>query len=279
LQKKNRKVRKAIATAIISLYLIILYFPIYWLVTMSFKKRIDIMSWPPKWIFKPILENYQWLLSHSNLLAAIGRSFIVTISVVVIALVLGVPTAYVLSRYEFKWKKDIEFWIFSTRFMPAVAVIFPFYLIWIKLNLYDKLPSLVITYLCINLPLVIWIMTGFFRGIPMEYDESARVEGASLMRSFLQVMIPLVWPGLAASVILIFLYTWNDFFFSFILTSQKPTLPVVIASFITQGLEVKYGAMAAVGVIASLPSVIFVCLTRKGLISGMRNIVGIGGGK
>ena len=177
-----------------------------------------------------ILDNYQWLLSRSAMLSF--PSLVVTVLVVFFS-ALWCTSRVVLSRFEFRRKQDLEFWVFSTRFMPAVAVIIPFYYLWLNLKLLDSTFSLVVTYLSVNLPLVIWLMAGFFRGIPLEYDESARTEGATLMQSFWKVVLPLARPGMTAAAILVFLFTWNDFF-AFILTSRNPTLPVTMGSFIAQ---------------------------------------------
>ncbi len=275
---KNKK--KIIAGILLFIYLIFLYFPIYWLLTMSFKSRVDIMQLPPKWFtFKPILGSYQWLFSRTGLVPSMQRSAIVTVFVVFFSLLLGVPAAYVLSRFNFKRRKDVEFWIFSTRFMPAVVVIIPFYYLWLKLRLLDTIPALVVTNLALNLPLVIWLMTGFFRGIPLEYDEAARVEGASLITVFYKIILPLVKPGIVSAAILAMLFTWNDYFFAFVITAVNTTLTVALASFVTVGLDVKYEVMAAASVVAAVPSIIFVFFARKGIVAGFRGIAGIGGGK
>jgi len=272
---RRNVLKKILACLFIAFFLVILYFPIYWLVTMSFKQRVDIMSVPPKWAFQPTWSNYIWLLEHYNLQNAILNSIVVSLSATFISLLLGIPAAYVLARFQFSHKSDVEFWIATTRMLPPVVVIIPFYFIWMSLHLLDTRTSLTVTYLVINLPLIIWLMMGFFRSIPREMEEAAQVDGATKLGSFLRVAVPLSLPGVAASSILSFIFNWNEFFFAFVLTSTNRTLPVEIASFMAVGLEVKYGEMAAAGVIAlSIPSILFAILARRYIVSGFRGIAG-----
>lgn len=272
--ERRTLLKKVLAYIFIICTLIALYFPVYWLITMSFKVRIDIMSIPPRWLFTPTLANFSWLFSHYSLQNAVVTSIIVALSATCISLALGIPCAFALSRFAIPRKKDIEFWIATTRMLPPVAVIIPFYFIWMSLRLLDTRTSLVITYLVINLPLIIWIMMGFFRALPRELEEAARVDGASRWGSFLRVTLPLALPGIGASSILSFIFNWNEFFFAFVLTTTNRTLPVEVASFMAVGLEVKYGEMAAAGVLASIPSLIFAILARKLIVTGFRGIAG-----
>lgn len=274
--ERRTVLKKYLAYIFVALVLAGLYFPIYWLITMSFKTRIDIMTLPPRWLFKPTLANFSWLLHHYTLQSAVVNSVVVALSATFIALALGIPCAFALARFPFPRKQDIEFWIATTRMLPPVAVIIPFYFIWMSLRLLDTRTSLIITYLVINLPLIIWIMMGFFRALPREMEEAARVDGATRWNSFFKVTLPLALPGIGASSILSFIFNWNEFFFAFVLTTTNRTLPVEVASFMAVGLEVKYGEMAAAGVLASIPSLIFAILARRLIVTGFRGIAGFG---
>ncbi len=274
--ERRTVLKKYLAYIFIALVLVGLYFPIYWLITMSFKTRIDIMTIPPRWLFKPTMANFSWLLHHYTLQSAVINSVVVALSATFIALALGIPCAFALARFPFPRKQDIEFWIATTRMLPPVAVIIPFYFIWMSLRLLDTRTSLIVTYLVINLPLIIWIMMGFFRALPREMEEAARVDGATRWNSFFRVTLPLALPGIGASSILSFIFNWNEFFFAFVLTTTNRTLPVEVASFMAVGLEVKYGEMAAAGVLASIPSLIFAILARRLIVTGFRGIAGFG---
>lgn len=270
---RRKWAERAFANSVLVGVLLWLYFPLYWLATMSLKYRVDIISVPPKWTFKPTLDNYRWILESTSLLPAMGHSLIVATGTTLLAGLLGLPAAYGFARFQFRRKEELRFWILTTRMLPPVAVIIPFYLIWTVLGLYNTYTALVVTYLVVNLPLVIWLMEGFFREIPQEIEEAAMADGCSRVGAFLRVAIPLAVPGVAAALMLTFLFTWNEFFFAFILTSTKLTLPVAVASFMTSGLELKYGEMAAAGIIASLPAVVLVVFARNVIVRGLLGLV------
>ncbi len=253
--------------------IIVGYFPIYWLVSMSFKTRIDILTLPPPWIFTPTLSNYLWIFRTADLGAAVRTSVIVALTTTILGAAFGLPAAYGLARFQLRRKRDLEFWILSTRMLPPVAVIVPFYMIWSGLHLLDSYPALVVTYLVTNLPLIIWLMRGFFDDLPIEVEEAALVDGVSRWGAFLRIALPLSIPGLSVAAMLAFLFTWNEYFFAFVLTSSRRTLPVAVASFMTHGLELKYGEMAAAGVVASLPALVFVILARRFLVTGLARFV------
>lgn len=256
-------------------YLIILYFPIYWMVTMAFKRRVDITILPPKFTFKPILTNFEWLFVHQNILGPITRGFLVSVASVAIAVVLGTMAAYALARFRWWRQDDLEFWIVSTRMLPPVAVIIPYYYIFMRARILDTLTGLGITYLTVNLPLVIWLLIGFFRSIPREMDDAARVDGCSPLQAFWYIALPISKGAVGAAAILAFIFTWNEFFFAFILTAINFTLPVALSSFMTVGLEVKYGEMAAAGVLAAIPSLVLAILARKWIVTGFRGMAGL----
>lgn len=268
-------VKTGIARGFVILYLVLLYFPVYWMVTMAFKQRVDITSLPPRFLFRPVLSNFQWLFSHQDIVWPILRSLAVSLGSVGLAVAFGSVAAYALARFRWWRQKDIEFWIVSTRMLPPVAVIVPYYYIWMRVRMLDTVASLVITYLTINLPLVTWLLLGFFRSIPREMDDAARVDGCSPVMAFWHVALPIAKGAVGAAAVLSFIFTWNDFFFSFVLTTIRTTLPVTLSSFATVGLEVKYGEMAAAGLLAAIPSVVLAVLARRAVITGFRGIAGI----
>ncbi|NMB13189.1 MAG: carbohydrate ABC transporter permease [Firmicutes bacterium] len=258
---------------VLGILMVITYFPLYWLASMSFKTRIDIITLPPKWTFKPTASNYKWVLGQSSIKPAIQNSLMVAILTTALACLFGVPTAYGLSRFSFKSREKIESWILTIRMLPPVAVIIPFYMIWTSVKLYDSYMSLVVTYLVINLPLFIWLMKGFFQDLPKEVEEAAQLDGCSHWGALLQVALPACLSGFSVAAMLTFLFTWNEFFFAFVLTSTKATLPVAVASFMTHGLETKYGEMAAAGVIASIPALLFLIFCGRLLGRGLSGLI------
>jgi multiple sugar transport system permease protein len=257
---------------LIILYFVILYLPIYWLFITAFKERIDIVSPYPKFFFKPTLDNFKWIFSFSQVTDSIINSLIVTIGSVMLALMLGLPASYGISKFRFRGREGLRNWTLTVRMMPPVAVILPMYIIWRRLNLYDTYFSLIITYLAVSLPLIIWLMVGFFNQIPQEIEEAARIDGCGIYRTFLSIALPNAIPGIIVSAILSFIFIWNDMFFAFILTSIHSTFPVVITSMATTGLEVRWGEMAAMGVLSIIPALIFAIFTRNLLIRGFQGL-------
>lgn len=272
---KNLTLGKLLGRGAVVLYFLFLYFPIYWMVTMAFKRRVDITTLPPKIFFTPIVGNFEWLFVHQNLLQPVLRSFFVAIVSVAIALLLGTMAAYALSRYTWPRQQDIEFWIISTRMMPPVAVIIPFYSIFIQLRLLDNLWALAFTYLTLTIPLVTWLLLGFLRSIPKDIDEAAFIDGCTSWQVFWYVTLPLSKSGIATAAVLAFIFTWGELFFAFVIMSVKVTLPVALVSLTAVGLEVKFGEMAAAGTLAVLPSLLLAIIFRRTIVSGFRSMAGV----
>jgi multiple sugar transport system permease protein len=243
--------------------------------TMAFKRRIDITSAPPKILFEPVLDNFQYLFSHADIQGPIVRSVWIAVLAVLLSLFVGSLAAYALARFRWFRQKDLEFFIVSTRMMPPVAVIIPYYSIFIQLRLLDNGFALAVVYLLVDLPLVIWLLLGFFRTVPADLDNAARIDGASTFQVFWFIDLPLVRSGLVTAGIIAFLFTWGELFFAFILTSLNRTFPVALLSFLAVGLEVQYGPMAAAGVIATIPSILLAVFARKALVQGFRSLAGI----
>ena len=263
------KVKKIIFLLIAAVIFGVILFPPVVLFLTSIKTELDALSFPPKWIFKPTLENYTEIFEFSPFARYLLNSFIVASLNTGVVLVLGSFAAYSLARFRFKGADDIAFWILSVRMMPPVAAIIPIYIIMRNLRLLDTPWSLVITYLTFNLPFAVWMMRSFFREIPREIEESALVDGCSIFRSFRNIALPLVAPGLAATGILTFIFSWNEFLFALILTGSKAvTLPVGITGYMKE-TGINWGYMTAGGALALVPVIVFTILAQKHLVKGL----------
>ena len=263
------KVKKIIFLLIVTVIFGVILFPPVVLFLTSIKTELDALSFPPKWIFKPTLENYTEIFEFSPFTRYLLNSFIVASLNTGVVLVLGSFAAYSLARFKFKGADDIAFWILSVRMMPPVAAIIPIYIIMRNLRLLDTPWSLVITYLTFNLPFAVWMMRSFFREIPREIEESALVDGCSIFRSFRSIALPLVAPGLAATGILTFIFSWNEFLFALILTGSKAvTLPVGITGYMKE-TGINWGYMTAGGALALVPVILFTILAQKHLVKGL----------
>jgi multiple sugar transport system permease protein len=254
--------------AAIVLALIVLLLPFLWLLQMSFKSNDLILQFPPPLIFTPTLENYtslwQSAFSSSFVNSLLSASFSTAL-----ALLLGVPAAYALSKWAGRGKRGLSFAILVTRMAPPIAFTIPFFLFYRWIGLLDTVTGLVMIYTSFNLPLVIWMMQPFFETVPVSLEEAALVDGAPIRTVFLKIVLPMVAPGIAATAILCFLYAWNDFFFALILTrTNARTAPVAVVNFMNyEGWE--WGKIAAGGSLVMAPVLIFSLAVRRYLVSGL----------
>lgn len=262
------RVRRLVLYAFVFLLLAVVLFPFFWLVQMSVKDQIEAFRLPPSFIFTPTLQNYADIMQQ-KFLKAFGNSAITATATTVISLLLGVPAAYGLSRAGLRSDQAISLWTLSTRMAPPIAFGIPFFLIYKRLDWIDTVHGLVIIYLTFNLSLVIWMMRTFFDGLPTALEEAAYIDGAGVISTFLRVTLPLSAPGLATTAIFCFLLSWNDFFYSLILTrGNAVTAPVAIVNFMNfESWE--WGKITAAGTLIMLPVVVFSMAVRKYLIRGL----------
>ena len=263
------KVKKIVFVLITVIIFGFILFPPIVLFLTSIKTELDALSFPPKWIFQPTLQNYVDIFKTSPLIRFLLNSIIVASTNTVLSLGLGSLTAYGLARFKFRGSENLSFWILSIRMMPPVATIIPIYIIMKKVRLLDTPWALIIIYLSFNLPFVVWMMKGFFEDIPRAIEESALIDGCSEFAVFRKIALPLVAPGLAATAVLIFIFSWNEFLFALILTGTRAvTLPVGIIGFMKE-TGINWGYMTAGGMLALVPVVIFTILVQKHLVKGL----------
>ncbi len=254
---------------LLALIMLICVFPFYWMVTTSLKTQIVALEAPPVWLFEPTLDNYREALFEDGVLGTLINSLVIAISTTLLALILGVPAAFALARFEFRGKKDLWFWFITNRMVSPIVLALPFFLIARNLGLLDKHITLVLIYLTFNLPIVIWIVTDQFRGIPYDLDEAARLEGASQFRIMRSICLPLAMPGIAVSAIFSFIFSWNELMFGLILTrTDAKTAPAMAVSFM-EGYNLPYGKIMATSTLIVIPVLIFALLASKQLVKGL----------
>jgi multiple sugar transport system permease protein len=251
------------------LILLIFLFPIFWTVLSSFKTQADLFVMPPKFFFTPTLRAYQEVLNMDRLQRYMVNSVVISTTSVSIAMFLGFGAAYALNRFKFKRNKDISFWIISTRMAPPVVAIVPFFLMSRAFGLYDTRTVLIIIYLTFNIPFVTWMMLGYLAQVPIDLDEAAMLDGCSRSMVLRLIIFPLIAPGFLATSVIAFIYSWNEFFFAYVLTGQNaPTVPVGIAAFITQH-GIRWDQVTATGVVIMLPILIFGLVIQKYFVKGL----------
>ncbi len=245
------------------------FFPIFWMFLTSFKTEADAFVFPPPLTFQPTLENYHIALVESKYFEQLVNTLIITGFSTLTALLLGIPAAYSLAFYPSKRSNFTLMWMMSTRMLPPVGVIVPLYVIFKNLSLFDTHSGMVILYTAVNLPLVIWMMHSFLSDLPYEILEAARIDGATLLQEFRWVVLPLALPGLTATILLCFIFTWNEFFLAFNLTITKAApLSVFMASFKTsEGLF--WAKMSAAATVTALPVVLAGWVAQHQLVRGL----------
>ena len=264
----RRATERRLIYALVIVLAAMIMLPFVWLLLMSFKTNDDIFAFPPKLFFTPTLQNYAGLWA-SSFRYSFFNSAVVSVTSTLLALLVGVPGAYALSRMSIRHQKPLSLLILASRMAPPIAFTIPYFLAYRWMGLLDTRIGLILIYLTFNISLVVWLMRSFFDASPRSLEEAAWVDGATLWQGFTRIMLPISGPGVAATAILCFLYSWNDFFFALILTrNQAMTAPVAVVNFMNyEGWE--WGKIAAGGTMVMLPVLIFSMLVRKFLISGM----------
>ncbi len=246
--------------------LVFLTLPFLWMVQLAFRPAADLFT--DALLFTPTLEAFASLLQGS-FARSFGNSLAVATISTALSLLIGVPAAYVLARWDFRGRRNLALWILVTRMAPPIAFTIPFYLAYRWLGLQDTIAGLVIIYLTFNLAVVIWLMQTFFATIPVALEEAAWIDGAGIWQAFRLVVLPLSAPGLTATAVLCFIFSWSDFFYALILTrTNATTAPVAIVNFLQyEGWE--WSKIAAGGTLVVLPVILFAILVRRWLVKGL----------
>lgn len=247
--------------------------PFAFLLVLSFKSRLEILDVPPSRHFdwEQIKENYNVVIHERGFLTFIRNSVIVTGVSTFIALVLGVPAAYAFSRLRFRGADTWASTILSFRFMPPVAVAIPIYLMIREVHLVNSFPGLILPYVAFSLPLVIWIMIGFFDEIPREVDEAALVDGCTRSTLLWRVLLPLARPGMLVAATFGVIFSWNEFLVGlYIVNSQeRETIPIAAAGLLTVESPIDWNVAAAVGVLTVIPVLLFSLFVQRYIVRGI----------
>ncbi|MEO3749928.1 carbohydrate ABC transporter permease [Streptomyces sp. B6B3] len=253
-------------------YLVFLGFPLLWLVSTSFKSPQELGSIDPTWFpTDPTLENYRTAFDTQPLLRSALNSLLVAGSSALIAVAIAVPAAYVMARYRSRLSRAGNAWVLVSQMFPLVLLIIPLFLVLRNLRLIDSLPGLTLVYVVWSLPFCLWMLQGYVRAVPISLEEAAAVDGASRLRILTNVVLPLLTPGLVATLMFSFVLAWNEFFFALVLlkTPENQTMSVILNHFIGAEGAADLGPLAAASFLATLPSLLFFALLQRRLVSGM----------
>lgn len=270
----SKKARKFIAHAGIyiglALLVVVFLFPIVWILGVSLKSRLQILTSPPLFFWEPTLENYQQVLRTSNFVPALWNSLVTASGAVLLSLAIGTPTAYAMARISFRGRTTIYYALLMMRMLPPIAVLIPMFMLFDAFGIKNSNLSVMLAYSTFCLPLVVWVMRSFFEDLPVEIEEAATIDGASRWATFWRIVMPLSRPGLVAIGILCLLTAWNDFLFAAVLTNNSTqTLPVLLASYSTADDGVEWGRLAAAGMLVVAPVLLISMVAQRHLISGL----------
>nr|WP_042186960.1 carbohydrate ABC transporter permease [Kibdelosporangium sp. MJ126-NF4]CEL17706.1 putative sugar transporter integral membrane protein [Kibdelosporangium sp. MJ126-NF4]CTQ91069.1 putative sugar transporter integral membrane protein [Kibdelosporangium sp. MJ126-NF4] len=246
-------------------------FPTYWLITTSFKTPGEVLS--PRYDLIPFsvtFENFTSALSKPGFTTFLTNSLIVTLGAVLTALVAGVLAAFPLARMRFSGRKGFLFLVLVAQLAPIEALLIPLYLLMRDAGLLNQLPSLLLVYMALTLPFTCWMLYGFVKGIPVELEEAAMIDGCGRWQAFRRVTLPLLGPGLVATSVFSFITAWNEFLFALVLMQDqgKRTIPVWLSTF-REAFLVDWGGIMAASVIYAVPALIFFLIVQRKLVSGL----------
>jgi len=251
---------------LIAITLVIMLFPFYWMVLTSLRSQVDNVSRIPVWFFTPTWENYQNVIARNNFLEFTWNSFVIAALSTGFGLILGLPAAYSIARFK---QEGLALAILIARLTPYITYLVPWYLAFRALGLIDTYLALTLTHLIVGMPLIVWIMISFFENVPRDLEEAAFVDGATRVGAFMRVILPLSTPGIVAASILAFIFSWNQFLFSLVLSGPNTRpVPVAVFNFITYG-QIDFGGLGAAAVLITLPVIILTLIIQRWIVTGL----------
>lgn len=252
-------------------FIVVFLFPIYWMVKTSVGSRTEILLYPPHYFPRHIdLMSYPRIFHEMNGGIVILNTIRVNILAALLALALGIPAAYAVSRFQFKWKEGgFMFTVLSTRFLPPATALVPIYFLYVKFGLVNNLTGLIVAYAGLNLPIVIWVMRSFIDEIPRAMEESYMLDGHTRLAAFFKIILPLSLPGIAAMFMICNFLTWGEFLLSAVLTTTytAQTIPIAVAQ-LEGDIGILWQQICAFGVIATVPIALIIVFFQRYLVRG-----------
>jgi len=258
----------------VAAWVIVLAFmaPFAWMVLGSFKTTLDFMAYPPVFLFHPTLDNYRQVFADNSFLRYMLNSTIVATGATFVGLLLGIPAAYALARWR---RTALGVLLLTARMAPGIAFLIPLFVMFLQFHMVGSYTSLILSHLIFTLPLTVWMMVSFIEAVPREIEQAALIDGCSIMGVILRVIVPLTAQGIAATSILAFIASWNNFLFALVLSNDRTkTLPVAVLGYIGYN-SIQWGTLMAAATFITLPVLVLaMCVQRyivRGLVSGAVN--------
>ncbi len=277
---RSKLTRNTVLFALASLLLFIWVFPLIWAVLVSLKSETEVMAYPPRVIFEPILQNYADALFGSiSILPSLVTSVIVATLTTVLTIVMAVPAAYAFARLKLRGKTALGFYTLATQMVPPVGLVIPYFLILNKIGWLDSYQGMVTVYLTFSLPFAIWLLVSYMEDIPLEMEEAALLDKASRFQALWHVILPQVRGGIAVTVIFIFLNAWNEFLFA-VQLGGNTVRPVTVAMYNFVSVEqTLWAKLSAAALIAMIPMMAIGVFAQKQIVKGLTIGAVKGGGR
>ncbi|MEV8372669.1 carbohydrate ABC transporter permease [Kribbella sp. NPDC056861] len=248
--------------------LVALFFalPLVWMFAAAFKTNVQVTDPNVGLIFSPTLENFRAVLADGKILPSMANSLIVGVVSTVLSAIIAVPAAWAVGRFRMQRAGSL---VLVARIVPAISLLVPWYYLFAQVGLVGSYTVLILSHMFVSVPLILWIMIGFFEGLPIELEEAARVDGLSAFGAFRRIALPLAAPGTATAATLAFVASWNNFMFALILSDENTmTVPVALFTFISYA-STDWGGLMAASTIMTVPVVVVAVLAQKHLVAGL----------
>jgi N,N'-diacetylchitobiose transport system permease protein len=270
---RARLVRRAGLNLLGLLVVVVMGFPVYWMVATSFKQGRDVLSFDPVWIpSDPTLASFRDAISRPFFWEGVRNSLIVVGCVVVLSIVLAFLAALALAKFRFYGRRAVVVLVFAVQMVPLAALVIPLYIALSSVNQVNKLSGVIVSYVALVLPFCVWTLRGFIAGIPKELEEAAMVDGSTRFGAFVRILLPLVGPGLVATSVFAFIQAWNEYIIAYVMLSSqdKQTVTIWLANFTTGTLRgVDWGTLMAGATLTALPVVAFFVLIHRRIAFGL----------
>jgi multiple sugar transport system permease protein len=263
---RARALRRALLFVASVLALAPFLFPFVWMVMGSLKTQVAYMAYPPVWVFRPTFDNYLNVLTQGDFGRYALNSAIVACWATGLGLLFGIPAAYSVARYR---RTGLGLILLVARMAPLVAFLIPLFVLYVRLHLVNTYTGLVAAHLLVTLPVVVWMMVGFIEGVPQEIEQAAQIDGATAWGTLWRIVVPLTAPGIAAAAILSFIFSWNNFLVSVVLSGPR-TQPLPVAIFNFMGYEsISWGPLSAAAAIVTVPVLVLALLAQRHIVQGL----------
>jgi glycerol transport system permease protein len=262
------RMRRALSYGVLILYLLFLLVPIYWLVNMSFKPNVEILNRLTLLPEEPTTRNYATILTDPTWYMGYVHSLTYVLMNTIISVTVALPAAYAFSRYDFVGDKHLFFWLLTNRMAPPAVFALPFFQLYSSIGLFDTHIAVALAHCLFNVPLAVWILEGFMRGVPKEIDETAYLDGYSWFRFFTRIFMPLISSGIGVAAFFCFMFSWVDLLISRTLTSTDVKTIGVAMTRTSSATGLDYGTLAAAGVLTIIPGALVIWFVRNYIAKG-----------